>query len=686
MKTTMCYFSYLLFIYVSANAHANSPFSIHDLISMQRLSDPQLSQDESRLAFVVTQVDLKTNEEYKSLWLANLNSTTQKPKQLTPKRLSIKNPQWTQADKTIFFLGKEKDSTQIWRISSKGHQLKQVTRLPVSINHFSLSPDRRYLAFSAEVYPNCGADFECTRKRDMEIKKKPNTGIVYEKLFIRHWDRWKNGKRSHLFTFKLDQHGNPTRKPVAISVTLDGDIPPKPFGGTHNFAFTADSKYLIFSARIAGKTESWSTNFDLFKASVEGSNALTNLTETNPAWDDIPVLSPNGQWLAYLAMTRPGFEADRFHLKLRNLQTGETRTLVENWDRSISNLAFTPDSNQIILSAPDKGQQPLFIVDIKQNSITPLITTGSVKTFSVGQNKIIFGLENFKMPTEFFSADFSGNHKIQITRFNQAKLQTLTMGDYESFSFAGWNNENVDGFIVKPANFSPDKQYPVVLIIHGGPQANFSNHFSYRWNPQVYAGNGYAVIMINFHGSTGYGQSFTDSISNDWGGKPFLDLKKGLESALNQYPWLDNEHIGAVGYSYGGYMINWIAGNWPGRFKCLVNHAGVINTRMMYYTTEELWFVEWDHDGPPFINPDAYEKHNPIQHIAKWRDPMLVTQGGLDFRVPETQSFATFTALQRRGIESRLLYFPDENHSIQAPLNSIQWHEEVIDWLDHYLK
>jgi dipeptidyl aminopeptidase/acylaminoacyl peptidase len=260
------------------------------------------------------------------------------------------------------------------------------------------------------------------------------------------------------------------------------------------------------------------------------------------------------------------------------------------------------------------------------------------------------------------------------------------MGDYEQFAFKGWNDETVYCYIVKPVDFDPSKKYPVAFLIHGGPQGSFGNDFHYRWNPQAYAGAGYAAVMVDFHGSVGYGQDFTDSISGDWGGKPLVDLKKGLAAALDRYPWMDGERVGALGASFGGYMINWIAGNWPDRFRCLVNHDGNLDERMAYFNTEELWFPEWDHKGTPWTNPEGYEKHNPVNFVQNWKTPMLVIHGAYDFRVVETQGMGTFNALQRMGIPSKLLYFPDENHWVLKPHNSIQWHETVIGWLDRWCK
>jgi dipeptidyl aminopeptidase/acylaminoacyl peptidase len=295
-------------------------------------------------------------------------------------------------------------------------------------------------------------------------------------------------------------------------------------------------------------------------------------------------------------------------------------------------------------------------------------------------------MDTMRSPVDLFSAALDGSDRRRLTDLNAERLAATGRGEFEQFSFAGWNDETVYGYVVKPADFDPEQRYPLAFIIHGGPQGSSDNDFHYRWNPQPYAGAGYAVVMIDFHGSTGYGQAFTDSITDDWGGKPLVDLQRGLATALDTYSWIDGTRACALGASYGGYMINWIAGNWPDGFRCLVNHDGTFDQRMMYYATEELWFPEWEHAGPYWENPDAHERHNPANHVAKWKTPMLVIHGALDFRIPESQGLATFTALQRQGIPSRFLYFPDENHWVLKPSNSVLWHDTVLEWLDRWLQ
>jgi dipeptidyl aminopeptidase/acylaminoacyl peptidase len=385
-------------------------------------------------------------------------------------------------------------------------------------------------------------------------------------------------------------------------------------------------------------------------------------------------------------MKRPGFEADRYYIKLRSWPSGNETILAEQWDRSPGSITWAPDGKSLYVIAENFGQKSLFAVDIKTGTTEILVKEGTISSIDIAGKRIIYGLHHLKSPVELYSIDQKGKNTQTITAINKDKLAAVKMGDPEQFTFKGWNDETVYGYVVKPLDFDPQEKYPVAFLIHGGPQGSFGNDFHYRWNPQTYVGRGYAAVMVDFHGSTGYGQAFTDSISGDWGGKPLEDLQKGLAAALEKYPWLDGDHVSALGASYGGYMINWIAGNWPDRFRCLVSHDGNLDERFAYYDTEELWFPEWDHNGTPWDNPEGYNKHNPVDYVKNWKTPMLVVHGAKDFRVTETQGFSTFTALQRRGIPSKLVYFPDENHWVLKPQNSIFWHETVLDWLDQWTK
>ena len=666
------------------------PFSVKDMLAMDRLSDPQVSPDGKWIVFVLRVTDLEANRGRTDLWLLGADGTGLR--RLTSHPEGDSNPRWTPDGKSVFFISTRSDSSQVWRIPIDGGEAQQVTDLPLDVGNLLVSPNGKHIAFTMEVFPDCRTIAQ-TKDRLDEIKQRKTSGRIYEQIFVRHWDTWKDGRRSHLFVM-------PSAGGDAVDVMqgMDADTPSKPFGGTEEITFTPDSRGLIFSTRDAGRAEPWSTDFDLYLSPVDGSEPPTCLTEQNQAWDTHPVFSPDGRRLAYLAMARPGYESDRFRIVLRPWPNGRSpinqltthqskqRVLTESWDRSPSSFCFSADGKTIYAAATNTGQKSLFAINVKTAAVRTIVKEGRVSSLGIATDRIIFGLNNLRSPVELYSVKPDGSDMRQITNINSEKIAAARMGEYEQFTFSGWNDETVYCYIVKPVDFDPAKKYPVAFLIHGGPQGSFGNSFHYRWNPQAYAGVGYAAVMVDFHGSIGYGQAFTDSIRGDWGGKPLEDLQKGLDAALKRYPWMDGERVGALGASFGGYMINWIAGNWPNRFRCLVNHDGNIDERMAYFDTEELWFPEWDHLGTPWDNPTGYEKHNPVNFVKNWKSPMLVIHGALDFRVADTQGLGTFNALQRLGIPSKLLYFPDENHWVLKPQNSILWHETVIGWLDQWLK
>lgn len=659
----------------SEEAH---PFTVHDLLAMDRIANPQVSPDGKWIVFTLRKTDLKSNKGRTDLWL--VGSDGKCLRQLTTHSAGDFNPCWSKDGKKIYFLSTRSGSSQVWCIPIDGGEAGQVTDLPLDVGNLILSPNGSKMAFSMEVFPQ-GKSIDCTMKELKKREKSKVTGRVYERLFIRRWDTWMDGRRSHIFVRPVSGG-----TPVDVMKGMDTDSPTKPFGGSEEFTFTPDSNAIVFSAGNSGKEEAWSTNFDLFLTPADGSQAPKCLTEKNKAWDTAPLFSNDGKTLAYLAMKRARFEADRFYIKLRFWPDGTERILAPTWDRSPGTLVWGPKDKTLYAIAGNVGQKSLFAIDVKTGKVKTLVEKGRVTALGLAGNRIVYGMQNLTSPTEIYSIDKRGKQKKTITSINSKQVAVARMGKYEQFTFKGWNDETVYGIVVKPVDFDANKKYPVVFLIHGGPQGSFGNQFHYRWNPQVYAGRGYAAVMVDFHGSTGYGQKFTDSISGDWGGKPLEDLKKGLAAALKRYPWMDGERVGALGASYGGYMINWIAGNWPDRFRCLVNHDGNLDERLAYFDTEELWFPEWEHGGTPWENPEGYEKHNPINYIKNWKTPMLVIHGALDFRVVETQGFSTFTALQRKGIPSKLLYFPDENHWVLKPHNSIFWHDTVLGWLDRWVK
>jgi dipeptidyl aminopeptidase/acylaminoacyl peptidase len=653
------------------------PFDVRDLIEFDRLSEPDVSPDGRQVVFTVSALDLDANRRRSDLWVVATDGSRLRP--LTRHADNDTSGTWSPDGKTVYFLSTRSGSSQVWKLPLDGGEAQQLTALPLDVGSFVLSPDGKSFALSMEVFP--GATPEETRKRLDDTAAGKATGKTYDRLFFRHWDSWADGRRSHIFV--VPASGG---TPVDVMKDMDADAPSKPFGGRSEYTFTPDGRAIVFGARNAGREEAWSTNFDLFVAPIDGSAAPRNLTSANPAWDAQPAFSPDGRTLAYTAMQRPGYEADRFRIVLRAWPEGTERVLTESWDRSAGDLAWSDDGKTLFTTSDDLGNHALFAIDVASGKVRTVVGKGHVASPQVNGNRLVYLLDTLRGPAELHSVRTDGSDALRLTRINDERLAASSLGEPSQFTFAGANGDNVYAWIVKPANFDPAKKYPVAMLIHGGPQGSFGDQFHYRWNPQTYAGRGYVALMIDFHGSTGYGQAFTDAIRGDWGGKPLEDLKLGLAAALERYPWMDGDRVAALGGSYGGYMVNWIAGQMPDRFKALVTHAGNLDERFAYFATEELWFPEWEHGGTPWENPEGFTRHNPIDYVKNWKTPTLVIHGAKDFRVVETGGFATFTALQRMGIPSRFLYFPDENHWVLKPANSILWHDTVLDWLDQWTR
>jgi dipeptidyl aminopeptidase/acylaminoacyl peptidase len=665
-----------------AHAASGAPFTPEDLGMLKRISDPQASPDGRYLVFVQRDTDVGANKGRATLWLLAL-ATGARPQQLTDPSGGDSSPRWAPDSRTLYFLSTRSGSQQVWRLVLTGAEARRVTDFPLEVGSFRVSPNGRLLAVSMEVFADCPT-LACTRQRlDARAKAKADAQI-YDRLFVRHWDRWSDGTRSHLFTAPADAP-IPTTSAVDVMRGFDADVPGKPFGGDEDFAFSPDGRTLVFSARTPSRTEAWSTNFDLYQVPVDGSTAPLDLTANNSAWDAQPVFLANGD-LAWLAQERPGSESDRFHIMLRTTRSAGARALTGGWDRSVQHLGATPDGRALLGVVDELGQRVLYRIDPRSGVSTRLTSNGFVEGFSATAERVVVARADLGGPADLYSVALRGGEAQRLTDVNHDLLAARHMSEYQQFSFRGWNNETVYGYVVKPWGFEPGRRYPIAFVVHGGPQVSMSNLWTYRWNAQAFAGGGYAVVMIDFHGSPGYGQAFTDSISRDWGGKPLVDLQKGMAAAIEQFPWLDGDRACALGGSYGGFMMNWIEGNWPDRFRCIVNHDGVFDQRMMYYATEELWFPEWEFGGPYYENPQGYEQFNPVDFVTKWRTPMLVIHGEQDFRIPYSQGLGAFTAAQRRGLESKLLMFPQENHWVLKPADSVLWYHTVLSWLDAHLK
>ena len=658
-----------------------------DLATMDRVSSPVLSPDGARVVFALRTVDFEADSASTALYMRDLRTRDMRPPhQVTPAGWSVSSPAFSPDGSTLYFLSAKSGSQQLYAMPLAGGEPRQLTDFAVGIGTWQLSPQGDRIAFTTDVFPDCGADFGCTQSRLDERKESKTTGVLYDQLFVRHWDTWKDGRQSKLFSADLPAAGGePVTQATGLGLALAGDIPAKPFGGASDYAWAPDGRSLAVSVKtVEGSEQAWSTDFDLYRLSADGTGSPVNLTPDSAARDAGPVFSPDGSTLYYRAMSRPGFEADRYALMALDLASGERREIAPDWDRSPGSIEVADDGASLYVTAQHIGQYPLFKVDVQSGEVTELVSDGTVTAFTIEGDTLAFTRNSMATGDVLYVAQPDGSNLRQITRTAEQMLDGVAMGEYEQFSFRGADDATVYGWVVKPAGYQEGQQYPVAFLIHGGPQGSFGNSWSYRWNPQTYAGAGYAVVMVDFHGSTGYGQAFTDAISGDWGDKPLVDLQKGWEYALAEYDFLDGDRACALGASYGGYMVNWIASQWKEPWKCLVNHNGVFDTRSMGLVTEELWFTEWEHGGTVYDNPDAYERYNPARHIGEWEVPMLVVAGANDFRVPVDQSLSTFTALQRQGIESQLLYFPDENHWVLKPNNSVLWHQTVKDWLDRH--
>jgi dipeptidyl aminopeptidase/acylaminoacyl peptidase len=659
------------------------PFGVRDLVHLERISDIAASPDGKRVAYTLRTTDLDANKSRTGIWLIAANKHNAPPVRLTDLVANSEAAEWSSDGRTLYYLSDRSGLRQVWRLTPGG-DAQQITNLPLDVDSFRVSAKGDRIVLGMMLFRDC-ATVACSKERLDATAHNAAHGVLYDHIFVRHWDTWSDGRRSQLLAIALDAAGLANGTPVNLTASIDGDVPGKPFGGRADYSISPDGLEVAFSVRAAPTSEPWSTNFDIYTVPAAGGTPV-NLTADNPAADTEPAYSPDGAQLAYLAADRPGYESDRNHLVLLNRKSGVKQSLTAHWDRSVASFAWAHDGKSLFATTDHLGQHPLWAIDAVAGRAAAITGDGTVEGFSVTASKIFYTLSNLANPADLYSVGLEGGKPLALTHLNQSELQNHALGEYEQFSFPGWNNENVFGYVVKPPNFKRDQKYPVAFMIHGGPESSMANVWHWRWNAQTIAAAGYGVVMVDFHGSTGYGQAFTDSINGDWGGKPLEDLKLGLAAALRQYPWLDGERACAIGGSYGGYMVNWIAGQWPDRFKCLVSHDGLFDNRSMYYSTEELWFPEWESGGPEYLNPAGYTKFNPVDYVSKWKTPTLVIHGQLDYRVPYAQGLSVFTALQRLGVPSELLFFPDENHWVLKPADSVQWYDTTLAWLNRWTR
>jgi len=650
--------------------------TIEDVTMLSRVSSPAVSPNGHWLVWQQRETDLAGDKGRYDLWRLDLTAKGARPEKLVGEwGVNETSPQFSHDGKTIWFQSDKGGEDNVWAVAVTGGGATQVTDLKGGIGGFKVAPTEDKVLIWADRLPGAPSS------EPAMVKKSDDTGNgrTFDRLFIRHWASWSDGTRSQLFVLPL-ANGKASGYGKAIEGGLVGDSPSKPFGGGEEVSWSADGKTVFFALREAGRIEPLSTNLDIFAAPADGSAAPTNLTDANDGMDNLPTASPDGKYLAWFAMKRPGYEADRQVLMVRDLASDQVRALTQDWDRSVGSIAWSDDSKTIYVTAEDTQEVPIFAIDLKSGKPTRLTQEGSVSAVVPTAKGLVYAMNSLTAPDDFYW--LAGKKSARLTSVNADKLAGIDMPTVTRFNFTGANNDKVWGYAVRPAGLADGARVPVAFMVHGGPQGSSNNSWSYRWNPALFAGAGYGLVAVDFHGSTGYGQAFTDAIRNNWGGWPLEDLKKGLDAATTKFTWLDGNNACALGASYGGYMMNWIEGNWPDRFKCIVQHDGVFDARAMAYETEELWFDEWEHGGHPYYeDPAAFEKWNPVNLVAQWKTPQLVITSEGDYRIPYTQGVAAFTALQRRDIPSRLIVFPGGSHWVLNPKESRQWYREVLGWM-----
>jgi dipeptidyl aminopeptidase/acylaminoacyl peptidase len=661
-----------------ALAQAKHAITVEDLLKVHRISGPEVSRDGRWVAYAVSTPDIEANRGVSNIWI--VSTAGGEPVQVTQGGRDSA-PAWSPSGKQLAFLSARDGGSQVYVISMDGGEARKVTQLSTGADLFKWAPDGKAIAFTSSVYLDCNDD-ECNRKRDEEKDKSKVKARIYDHLLYRHWDHWSDGKRSHLFLMPVDG----TSAARDLTAGANYDVPPDERGSASDINFSPDGKEICFTA-VTDKVEAISTNGDLFLVPTSGGEAKK--ITSNPGFDGNPVYSPDGKYIAYHAQLTAAYEADRWRAMLYDRQSGKTENISESFDRSVDNLAWAPDSKTIYFTAENETMDPVYSMEAKAGATPKKVVDGFNVTFSPsGDGKtLVAERTSLTMPAELFVAAGDGSGLKRLTHANDGLLATLELSEPETYWFEGAEGTKVQAMLMRPPNFSATNKYPMLVLLHGGPQTMWSNAWSYRWNPQVFSAPGYVTLMINRRGSTGYGQKFTDEIINDWGGKAYVDVMKGIDAAAAKFAFIDKTKMAAAGGSYGGYLADWLATH-TDRFKAIISHAGVYDKTAMM-ATEELWFEEHDMQGTPWDAPENYKKWSPSTYAAdlrKYKTPTLVIAGERDYRVPYTQSLEFFNALQRQGVPSKLMIFPDEGHWILKPQNSELWYRTFLGWLAEYLK
>jgi dipeptidyl aminopeptidase/acylaminoacyl peptidase len=666
---------------------AKRPMEIADLFRLHRLSDPQVSPDGRSVVYVVTDVVMDENRTQSDLWLVSSEGGEPRPLTSSPKNES--HPRWSPDGKWIAFESDRDGDSQVWLLPVDGGEARKLTTLATGANQPVWSPDGRAVAFVSAVFPEFSekpfAESDKLNKEKLAARETSKVKArVITSLLYRHWTSWVDDLRKHLFIVPVGPDGRAAADPRDVTPGENDAVPTSgTFASGDEFAFSPDSRELVFTAPpLPLREQAWSTNHDLW--SVDLTNGMRRQLTTNPAADGRPRFSPDGRWLAYRAQRRAGFEADRWELMLLDRTTGATRTLTTDFDRSVEAFGWAPDSGSLFFLAEEGGTTPIWSVPLAGGQPAKRVGHGSNSDVSVAPDgRTLFFLQRtMRQPAEVMCLHLGDSSPRPVTRANADLLAALDLPEPEVVTVSGAGNTPVQMWIVKPPVFDAAKKYPLVFLVHGGPQGAWGDNWSYRWNPQLWGAQGYVVALPNPRGSTGFGQKFTDEISRDWGGRVFDDLMACL-AFMERQPYVDTTRMAAAGASYGGYMMNWFQGH-TDKFRTLVTHAGTYNLSAKYGVTEETWFAEWDL-GIPWETAD-FEEFSPHRSAANFKTPNLIIHGELDFRIPVGEAMQLFTTLQRKGVPSKMLLFPDEGHWISKPQNSELWHRTVFEWLAEYLR